>query len=86
MTGVCRLVDVTDEDHRAVVLNIIQGIVSGALLLTGFYFSMHEITIGGVGKIASCYCLFYIGHLFALKECKEKLQKLNEKNWFLFSL
>ena len=81
VTGICRLVNVTDEDHRAVVLNIIQGIVSGALLLTDFYFSMHEITIGGVGKITSCNCLFYIGHLFALKECKEKIQKLNEKNW-----
>ena len=87
VSWICRLVNVVDKRHRALVLNIIQGIVSGILLLTGFYFSMHEITIGGVGKIASCYCLFYIGHLLGLKGCKEKLQKLNEKNWlYIFAI
>lgn len=42
----------------------VQLFVSSFLLMFGYYCSLHELFLGGVARAASCYCLFYAGHLF----------------------
>ena len=79
----CSMIRIRDEEHQTLMLNSAQCVLSFILLTVGYYFSEKDITVGGIGKIASCYCLFYIGHLFGLKNPKEFFHRLNQKQWIL---
>ena len=49
---------------------IIQGIISVVLLLLGFLCSIKRLDLFGLPLVASFYCLYYIGHVFAVYKDK----------------
>ena len=64
------------------VIDIVQLVISILALAVGYYFSVKGIAVGGVGKIGSCYSLFYIGHLLGSR-FKDKLCMLNGWKWLV---
>ena len=70
-----------DNDRISIIINIVQLLVTVGLFIAGYFFSVNDIKTFGVGKVESCYSLFYVGHLFSSGRCKKFFQGLSNKKW-----
>lgn len=60
-------------------VDLFQGIVSVLLLSYGYYCSIQRLYIYGFAKVASFYCLYYLGHLLSRK--KDLLMQMKWYFW-----
>ena len=70
-----------DNDRILAIINIAQLAIAIVLFIAGYYFSVNDIKTFGIGKVGSCYSLFYIGHLLGSSRVKNYFRRLNSKNW-----